>query len=64
MFKGLYYAENLQQKEQNMSCESKSFLITEMTLCSVCKKKFSNQCAFVRLPFGELIHISCQAKEN
>ncbi|XP_070501582.1 vam6/Vps39-like protein [Chironomus tepperi] len=64
MFKGLYYAENLQQKEQNMSCESKSFLITEMTLCSVCKKKFSNQCAFVRLPYGDLIHISCQAKEN
>lgn len=60
MLKGLYYAENLQQKEQNMVVESKSFLITEMTLCSVCKKKFSNQSAFVRHPYGELIHISCQ----
>lgn len=59
ILKGLYYSENLQRKEQNMSCESRSFLITEMTLCAVCKRKFSNQSAFVRLPNGDLVHISC-----
>lgn len=64
ILKGLYYSENLQCKEQNLSCESKSFLITEMTLCAVCKRKFSNQSAFVRLPGGELVHISCQEKAS
>lgn len=62
ILKGLHYAENLQRKEQNMSCESRSFSITEMTLCAVCKRKFSNQSAFVRLPHGDLVHISCQER--
>jgi ribonuclease D len=64
VLKSLYYAENIQVKEQNMICEAKSFVITELTLCAVCKRKFSNQCAFVRLPNDELIHISCHNKEN
>ncbi|CRK91919.1 CLUMA_CG005538, isoform A [Clunio marinus] len=61
ILKGLYYAENLQIKEQNMRCESKSFLITELTMCSVCNRKFSNQSAFVRMPNGDLIHIACSS---
>lgn len=45
-----------------MRCESRSFLITELTICAVCKRKFSNQSAFVRLPTGDLVHISCQER--
>lgn len=64
MLKGLYESQNLQLKQQNMVCESKSFVITELTLCAVCKKKFNNQSAFIRQPNGDLIHIFCQTKEN
>jgi Vam6/Vps39-like protein vacuolar protein sorting-associated protein 39 len=62
ILKGLYYSENIQKREQNMSCESRSFLITELTLCAVCKRKFMNQSAFLRLPNSELVHISCQER--
>lgn len=64
MLKGLYYAENLQCREQNMQCESRNFPITELTLCAVCKRKFQSQSAFVRMPNNEIIHISCQNKDS
>ncbi|XP_053659003.1 vam6/Vps39-like protein [Anopheles marshallii] len=60
VLKGLYYAEHLQIMEQKMLCESKHFLVTDLSVCAVCKKKFSNQSAFVRLPDGVIVHFSCQ----
>jgi hypothetical protein len=60
ILKGLYYAEHLQTQEQKMHQESKNFLVTELSVCPACKKKFSNQSAFVRLPEGNIVHFSCQ----
>ena len=60
ILKGLYYAEHLQTQEQKMHHEAKNFLVTELSVCPVCKKKFSNQSAFVRLPEGNIVHFSCQ----
>ncbi|XP_035892749.1 vam6/Vps39-like protein [Anopheles stephensi] len=60
VLKGLYYAEHLQIMEQKMLCEAKHFLVTDLSVCAVCKKKFSNQSAFVRLPDGVIVHFSCQ----
>lgn len=65
MLKSLYYAENIICREKNLSRESKNFAITELTLCAICKRKFTNQSAFVRLPNNDILHISCQnVKEN
>lgn len=66
MLKGLYYAENIMCREQNLSRESRNFAINEFTFCAICKRKFTNQSAFVRLPNNEILHISCQGniKEN
>uniref|UniRef100_A0A182JZ75 CNH domain-containing protein n=1 Tax=Anopheles christyi TaxID=43041 RepID=A0A182JZ75_9DIPT len=60
VLKGLYYAEHLQIMEQKMLSASKHFLVTDLSVCAVCKKKFSNQSAFVRLPDGVIVHFSCQ----
>lgn len=61
LLKGLHYSENLQIQEQKMHLESRNVLVTELSICSVCNRKFSNQSAFVRLPNGnDIIHISCQ----
>jgi hypothetical protein len=62
ILKGLYYSENLQVQEKKMLLETNNFLITELTTCFVCKKKFSNQSAFVRLSSGDIVHISCQER--
>ncbi|XP_058058938.1 vam6/Vps39-like protein [Anopheles bellator] len=60
VLRGLHYAENLQIMEQKMHYESKHFLVTDLSVCTVCKKKFSNQSAFVRVPDGSIVHFSCQ----
>lgn len=62
ILKGLHYAENLQTHEQKIHYESKHFLVTELSVCPVCKKKFSYQSAFVRTPEGNIVHFSCQDK--
>lgn len=58
--KGLYYAVNLQLQEQRIQLESRHFNLTELSTCASCKKKFSNQSAFLRLPDGTVEHYSCQ----
>ncbi|XP_035774752.1 vam6/Vps39-like protein isoform X2 [Anopheles albimanus] len=60
VLKGLHYAEHLQIMEQKMHYESKHFLVSDLSVCAVCKKKFSNQSAFVRIPDGSIVHFSCQ----
>lgn len=62
ILKGLCYAEHLQTHEQKIHYESKHFLVTELSVCPVCKKKFSYQSAFVRTPEGNIVHYSCQDK--
>lgn len=64
VLKGLLYAENLQSQEQRMHHESKSFLLTEFSVCPVCKKKFANQSALVRYPDGKIVHYSCQERNE
>lgn len=59
VLKGLLNAENLQIQEQKMFYESKSVLVTDFSVCPVCKKKFSNQSAFVRRTDGSIVHFSC-----
>lgn len=58
--KGLYYAGFLQLQEQRIKLESQHFTLTELSTCSNCCKKFSNQSALVRLLNGNLVHYSCQ----
>ncbi|XP_065215173.1 vam6/Vps39-like protein [Planococcus citri] len=60
ILRGLLYAEHLQVQEQRIQFESQNMLLTEWNICSVCKKKFSNQSAFIRNPNGDVIHFSCQ----
>lgn len=62
ILKGLFYAEHLQTHEQKIHYESKLFLVTELSVCPVCKKKFSYQSAFVRTAEGNIVHYSCQDK--
>ncbi|XP_055540397.1 vam6/Vps39-like protein [Wyeomyia smithii] len=62
ILKGLYYAEHLQTHEQKIHYESKHLLVTELSVCPVCKKKFSYQSAFVRTAEGSIVHFSCQDK--
>ena len=47
-----------------MELQSQSLLLTEMKVCPVCKKKFSNQSAFARYPNGDIVHYSCQDKKD
>lgn len=60
VLKGLLYSSNLQLREQLMDLESKSVLVTEMSTCPVCSKRFTNQSAFVRYPDGRIVHYSCR----
>lgn len=64
VLKGLYSAENLQVQEQRRYYESHSALITDFSVCLVCSKKFGNQSAFVRYPNGDVVHFSCQSKNQ
>lgn len=59
VLKGLYYAGHLQLQEQRIKLQSQHFTITELSTCEVCRKKFSNQSAIVRLPNGNIVHYSC-----
>ena len=43
LLKRLSYAENLQCQEMRLQILSKSFLVTDLNVCPVCKKRFSNQ---------------------
>lgn len=43
LMKGLLYAEHLQCQEMKMALESQHILVTELNVCPVCKKRFSNQ---------------------
>lgn len=58
--KGLFYAGHLQLQEQRIKLQSQFFTLTELSTCSNCCKKFSNQSALVRLPNGNIVHYSCQ----
>lgn len=60
VLKGLLYSSNLQLREQLMHLESKSVLVSEFSVCPVCTKKFTNQCAFVRYPDGSIVHYACR----
>lgn len=62
VLKGLLYAENLQSQEQLMLLQSRSVTLTEQSVCPVCKKRFTNQSAFVRYPNGRIVHYSCQER--
>lgn len=62
VLKGLLGAEDLQAREELMALQSDSVTLTEQSVCPVCKKRFTNQSAFVRYPNGKIVHYSCQEK--
>ncbi|XP_022914524.1 vam6/Vps39-like protein [Onthophagus taurus] len=62
LLKGLLYSENLQCQEIRLQLLNRSFLINDLNLCSVCKKRFGNQSALVHYPNGNIVHYSCQDK--
>lgn len=62
VLKGLLSAEDLQAREELMALQSDSVTLTEQSVCPVCKKRFTNQSAFVRYPNGKIVHYSCQEK--
>lgn len=43
ILKGLVYAEHLQVQDERLKNESESILMTELNVCPVCKKRFTNQ---------------------
>lgn len=43
LLKGLLYAENLQCQEIRLQLLNKNFVISDLNLCPVCKKRFGNQ---------------------
>ncbi|XP_066141377.1 vam6/Vps39-like protein [Euwallacea fornicatus] len=59
LLKGLLYAEHLQLQETKLKLQGKHVLITEMNVCPVCKKRFSNQAALIWYPNGDVVHYSC-----
>lgn len=64
VLKGLTFAENLQAQEQRMHYfESKITNITELNVCSICKKRFGNQSAFARYPDGDVVHYHCRDRK-
>ncbi|KAL0829175.1 hypothetical protein ABMA28_004014 [Loxostege sticticalis] len=62
LLKGLLYAEHMQVQELKQFHESKSVVISDYSVCPVCKKRFGNQSAFVRYPNGDIVHYSCTSK--
>ncbi|KAH0999814.1 hypothetical protein HUJ04_013582 [Dendroctonus ponderosae] len=61
--KGLLYAEHLQCQEMKLKLQSKHVLITEMNVCPVCKKRFSNQAALIWYPNGDVVHFACHKEK-
>ncbi|CAG9762237.1 unnamed protein product [Ceutorhynchus assimilis] len=59
LMRGLLYAQFLQSKERRMNLLNKHVLITELSVCPACKKRFSNQTALVRYPNGDVVHFAC-----
>lgn len=64
LLKGLLYASNLQLQEQRKHVEARSILVSEISVCPACSKKFTNQSAFVRHPNGTIVHYSCRERSN
>ncbi|XP_059481354.1 vam6/Vps39-like protein [Neocloeon triangulifer] len=60
ILKGLLQAEHFQVLKKKIESQSEVMHLTELKLCPVCKKRFSNQSAFARYPNGEIVHYSCQ----
>ncbi|XP_067624404.1 vam6/Vps39-like protein [Eurosta solidaginis] len=53
----------IQRIRREIQAEEKKYVIlTEFTVCPQCKKRFTNPPAFVRYPNGEVVHLSCHAK--
>lgn len=62
ILKGLLHADHLLIHEERIRSESKCVVITDSSLCHICKRKFNNASAFVRYPTGDVVHFSCQQK--
>ncbi|XP_011210738.2 vam6/Vps39-like protein [Bactrocera dorsalis] len=59
---GLLKAEIKRVRKEIRAEESKYVVLTEFTVCPLCKKRFTNPPSFVRYPNGEVVHLSCHAK--
>ncbi|KAF7284851.1 vacuolar protein sorting 39 [Rhynchophorus ferrugineus] len=59
LLKGLLYAEYLQCQELKLNLQQQRFLITDLNICPVCKKRFGNQSHLVRYSNGDVVHHSC-----
>ncbi|CAG9762236.1 unnamed protein product [Ceutorhynchus assimilis] len=64
LLKGLLYAEHLQCQEIKLALQRQHVVITELNVCPVCKKRFSNQAALIRYPNGDVVHYACHKENN
>lgn len=64
LLKGLLKSEHLRCLDEKLQLQGQHVLITDMNVCSVCKKRFGNQSALVRYPNGDVVHFSCHEKKN
>lgn len=59
VMRGLLKAEAARLQAAVAKEKKKSFEINESTVCPECRKRFTNQTAFVRYPDGQVVHLSC-----
>lgn len=62
--KGLLQAELKRSAELVREQQNIHFELTEFSVCPECKKRFTNQSAFVRYPNGDVVHLSCHDKKT
>ena len=62
LLRGLMHAEHLQVQGERICCESAKVILSDESVCQICKKKFRSaaEAAFVRLPNGQIIHYACR----
>jgi len=59
VIRGLLHSEHLRIQEERIELESNKIIVSELTFCGVCGKRFNSLSAFVRQANGTIVHYSC-----
>ncbi|CAB4053943.1 VPS39 [Lepeophtheirus salmonis] len=63
--KGLTHSEFLRVQRKRVLCESYKIEMSDLHICSICKKRFNAGNTFVRVPEDlSIVHYSCQEKKK